>query len=104
MDNIDSILKVGALCLLGVALIVVYLNSKATLKTIEVASKDIPRKSELITQSQWNFNILFASVLVIVAGVLELIEKQTFIVFLMAVLASLGIKSVVELRAAIESK
>ncbi len=98
MEFLPLILKVGALVLLSLALIMARLNSKSVLETIAAAAGEIPRKSELITKCQWDFNILFASVLIVVVGILELIESQTFTVLLTAVLAGLGVKSVTDLK------
>lgn len=97
-DNLPLIMKVGALLLLAFALLMARLNSKSVLDTIAAAPKDIPGKRPLLKQAQWDFNILFAAVLIVTTGVLDLVEKQTFVTFLTAVLAALGVKSVSELK------
>jgi len=97
-EYVPMILKIGALLLLAFALLMARLNSKSVLDTIAVAAHEIPGKRLLLKQAQWDFNILFAAVLIITAGLLELVEKQTFVTFLTAALAALGVKSVSELK------
>jgi len=81
-----------ALLLLGWALYQLRMVTTSALDTIKEQADEIPGKRLLIKKAQWDYVILVAGVLVVVAGDLDLLEKQTFAVFLLAVLGGLGLK------------
>ena len=97
-EQIEFAIKIVALLLVGFALYQARQVSQTFLITIRERAKEIPGKRVLLKEARWDFNILFVAVILLVAGILQLIEKQTFVVFLTAVLAALGVKSVIVLR------
>ena len=97
-ELLDLLVKLASLLLLGYGLRQTRMNTKYVLDTVEKTQKEIPGKRALIKQAQWDFNILFLSILVVASGLLDLIEKQVFTVFLTGIAAALGVKSVSELK------
>jgi Na+/H+ antiporter NhaD/arsenite permease-like protein len=94
----DDSIKILALILIAFALYQARQVTQSFLITIRERAKEIPGKHQLLKEARWDFNILFAAVILLVSGILQLIERQTFVDFLTAVLAALGVKSVAELR------
>jgi len=68
------------------------MTTVAVMDAIKAQAEQIPGKRLLIKKALWDYDILVAAVFVIVSGALELMEKQTFVLFLGAVLAGLGLK------------
>lgn len=95
-EHIESLIKlatfIGAFILMGYALCQLRKTTVSTMDTIREQADQIPGKRLLIKKALWDYDILIAGVLVVVAGALGLIENQTFAVFLGAVLGGLGLK------------
>jgi hypothetical protein len=86
------ILKAGGLVLLGYAL------SQARRVTNDVATNagqfgdDNERKRKVVFRAIFNFYIAFATIIIVVCGLFDLLQRELFVAALVALLTGLGVK------------
>ena len=90
-ESIPLWLKGGSLLCMIVAVFCSKSALKTTLKNIEKMQNQIPGKNPLVKQAQLNFYGVIIILSLIVAALLELLNNQSFVIFLTATLGVYGI-------------